>query len=97
MMPRGLNSDRINNPPPPDPRFPADVQFDLVVEGSSLDKLAREGDLIRCIDIKRAGINVASGDIVVIERRRGERAELLAKRVLRQGESIELWSDSTLD
>lgn len=96
-MPRALNSERINNPQPADPRFPADAQFDLIVEGSSLDKLAREGDLIRCVDLERAGIGIANGDIVVIERRRGEGAELLAKRVLKQGEAIEFWSESTLD
>jgi hypothetical protein len=93
-MPRGLNSGRIS-PDAPDPRFPAEAQFDLVVEGSSLDKLAREGELLRCVDI--GNTSVSSGDIVVIERLRGDSLELLGKRALLQGEDLELWSESTLD
>ncbi|WP_424362806.1 hypothetical protein [Methylocystis parvus] len=93
-MPRGLNSEKIC-PNAPDPRFPPDAQFDLVVEGSSLDKLAREGELLRCVDVSSA--SVASGDIVVIERLRGDSLELLGKRALLQGEDLELWSESTLD
>ncbi|MGJ0505917.1 MAG: hypothetical protein ACR652_02035 [Methylocystis sp.] len=95
-MPRGLNGDRIN-PDAPDPRFPAEAQFDLRVEGSSVDKLAREGELLRCVDVDGAGLRVATGDIVVIERQRGEITELIGKRVLRQGDALELWSESTLD
>ncbi len=93
-MPRGLNSEKMN-PDAPDPRFPSDAQFDLVVEGSSLDKLARKGELLRCVDI--GSVRLASGDIVVIERLRGDRLELLGKRALLQGEDLELWSESTLD
>lgn len=93
-MPKALNGDRIDCPEPSDPRFPSEAQFDLVVEGSSLNKLAREGDLIRCVDIERGGIKIENGDIVVIERSRGDARELLAKRVLKQCERYELWSES---
>lgn len=78
-------------------RFPAEAQFDLVVEGSSLNKLAREGDLIRCLDVDLAEVEVRDGDIVAIERRQGEDIELLGKRAIKQGEDLELWSESTLD
>lgn len=93
-MPKGLSSERIDCPCPLDPRFPPEVQFDLVVEGSSLDKFAREGDLIRCVDIERSRVRIENGDIVVIERSRGEALELLGKRVLKQCDQVELWSES---
>ncbi len=96
-MPKGLNSERIASPLPLDPRFPPEAQFDLMVQGSSLDKLAREGDLIRCVDIERGQIKIENGDIVVIERSRGDARELLGKRVLRQCEQVELWSESNHD
>lgn len=96
-MPRGLSCEMIRGPEPLDPRFPADAQFDLVVEGSSLDKMARDGDLIRCVDVEKAGLEISHGDVVVIERRRGEEVLLLGKRALRQGEELELWSESTRD
>lgn len=94
-MPKGLNSERIDCPQPLDPRFPPEAQFDLIVEGSSLNKLAREGDLIRCVDIERGRVKIENGDIVVIERTKGEGRELLAKRVLKQCERYELWSESS--
>lgn len=93
-MPRGLNRERIR-PVAPDPRFPEETQFDLLVEGSSLDKLARQGELLRCVEID--SVSLASGDIVVIERRRGDSLELVGKRALLQGENLELWSESTID
>lgn len=96
-MPAGLRNERLYGPDPQDPRFPAEAQFDLVVEGSSLDKLARQGDLIRCLDVDVAEVEISDGDIVVIERRRGDDIELLGKRAIRQGEDLELWSESTRD
>lgn len=96
-MPTGLRNERLYGPDPQDPRFPAEAQFDLVVEGSSLDKLARQGDLIRCLDVDLAEVEISDGDIVVIERRRGDDIELLGKRAIKQGDDLELCSESTRD
>lgn len=96
-MPKGLNRQRMYSPEPPDPRFPVAAQFDLIVEGSSLDKLAREGARLRCVDVDLDEVEIRHGDVVVIERRKGEETELLGKRALRQGEALELWSESTSD
>jgi hypothetical protein len=96
-MPKGLNKQRMYNPDPPDPRFPGPAQFDLIVEGSSLDKCAREGARLRCIDIDLNNVEILNGDVVVIERCKGGEIELLGKRALRQGEALELWSESTND
>ncbi len=93
-MPKSLSNERIDCPHPPDPRFPPEAQFDLVVEGSSLDKLANEGDLIRCVDIERGRVEIRNGDIVIVERTKGDARELLGKRVLKQCEQVELWSES---
>lgn len=96
-MPKGLNAQRMYSPDPPDPRFPGPAQFDLIVEGSSLDKFAREGARLRCIDVDLNNVEILNGDVVVIERCKGGEIELLGKRALRQGEALELWSESTND
>ncbi len=82
-------------PFPPDPRFPVEAQFDLLVEGSSINKFAQEGDYIRCVDVAKAGIEIQDGDLVVIERIR-ERTlrETSARRVRRNGDRYEFWPES---
>lgn len=43
---------------PPDPRFPIAAQFDLIVEGTSLNKFAQPGDRLRCVDFVKAGVEI---------------------------------------
>ena len=64
-----------------DPRYPADCQFGLVVRGTSVDKFARDGDLLICIDYWKLGIAIHDGDLVVVQRRRdhGSLYEVTAK------------------
>lgn len=81
---------------PPDPRYPIEAQYDLNVRGSSLNRVARDGDMLRCVDIVRAGIEPREGDLVIVKRTRGQLVELTAKRVRRRpGGPIELHPDST--
>jgi len=83
------------NPFPLDPRFPKEVQFDLIVEGSSLNKFAHEGDYLRCVDIDYSGIDILEGDLVVIERTREKSLrELSARRVRINNGRHEFWPES---
>lgn len=81
---------------PPDPRFPIESQFDLVVEGSSINRFAQEGDIIRCVDIRSSGIDVRDGDMVIVERACDTSLrETTAKRLRIKGDVFELWPEST--
>lgn len=80
---------------PPDPRWPAQCQYDLVVKGTSLNRVARDGDYLRCVDIPTTGIAVRDGDLVVVRRLRGGMVETTCKRAKRNGDTIEYWPDST--
>lgn len=56
---------------PPDPGYPVESQYDCSVVGTSIDKLARPGDFLRCVDYALAGVEPEDSDIVVVERRGG--------------------------
>jgi SOS-response transcriptional repressor LexA len=85
------------SPFPPDPRYPIEAQFDLVVDGTSIDRLAPDGYNLRCVDIAKAGIAVRDGDIVVVRRLRagGALVETTVKRWFRKGDKVELRPYST--
>lgn len=84
---------------PADPRFPATDQFDLVVRGTSINRLARDGDHLRCLRIASDPFLLPENELVIVERRRaqGGQVETTAKRLRRRGRVIELWPDSTDD
>lgn len=82
------------SPFPPDPLYPIRSQFDLVVQGTSIDRFARDGDRIRCVKLVESGLEWADGDLVVVERRRDGLLETTAKRIWRKNGSVELWPDS---
>lgn len=72
-----------------------EAQFDLIVENNSLNRFARNGDRIRCIDISIAKIDVEDGDLVVIERHNGgDLKEISAKRLRRLSNRFEFWPES---
>ncbi len=81
---------------PPDPRYHPKDQFDLLVRGSSINRLAREGDYLRCVSLKKTGISAQSGDLVVVERRRAQEGQIetTAKRLRKKEQIIELWPES---
>ena len=77
------------SPFPADQRFPSEAQFDLVVRGNSINRLAHDGDRIRCVSMEASGRDFRDGDLVVVRRRRGALEETTVKRVIRsQGEWI---------
>lgn len=80
-----------------DVRYPTEVQYTLGVRGTSINRTARPGALLICVDIARAGIEVANGDLVVVQRRRaqGGLTEVTAKIFRRKSSTVvELLPDS---
>lgn len=91
-----IDFERDDSPFPPDPNFPVDAQFDLIVRGSSINRFARDGERVRCVDVTKAGIEPLDDDLVIFEQRRegGALIETTAKRIRRRGRMVELWPDS---
>ncbi|MCW2317233.1 SOS-response transcriptional repressor LexA (RecA-mediated autopeptidase) [Rhodoblastus acidophilus] len=81
---------------PPLPEYPIDAQFDLLVRGTSLNRIARDGDLLRCVSTTKADIAARTNDIVVVERYRKQEGEVetTAKRFKRADGRYELWPAS---
>ncbi|MHA7777375.1 LexA family protein [Roseibium sp. M-1] len=79
-----------------DLRYPGEYQYLLQINGESLNRIARNGDLILCLDYLDAGIEIKSGDLVVVERSRdgGHTIERTAKRIVRRNGDIELRPES---
>ncbi|WP_346908501.1 S24 family peptidase [uncultured Roseibium sp.] len=79
-----------------DRRFPPNAQYLLRIRGESMNRIARDGDLILCLDFMQAGIELKSGDVAVVERSRdgGHTIERTAKRVVRHNDRIELRPES---
>jgi hypothetical protein len=69
------------NPFPPDPRYPEQSQFDLIVEDSSVDRFAVAGSRLRCLEVSALGRDIREGDLVVIERRRADITEMTARSI----------------
>ncbi|WP_299479315.1 XRE family transcriptional regulator [uncultured Roseibium sp.] len=79
-----------------DSRFPIELQYLLRINGESLNKLAQSGDLILCFDYGQAGVEIQSGDLVVVERSRdgGHTIERTAKRVVQSLNGVQLLPES---
>jgi transcriptional regulator with XRE-family HTH domain len=81
-------------PVAPDPSYPSDAQYALRVRGTSVDRVAKDGSIIVCVDIMAAGIEVRNNDLVVVERRRGSIVETTVKRLRKGKGGLELWPES---
>lgn len=83
-------------PVPPDPRWPYAEQFALVVRGSSIDRIAQDGDILSCVSLRAIGREPEDGELVVVERTRfgGQMRETTAKILRRAGARVELWPES---
>lgn len=81
---------------PPDPRYPVAAQFDLLVEGPSINRFAQDGDMLRCVHITKAGLEIRDGDLVIVERTRDSSLrETTAKRLkIRPNGIYEFWPES---
>jgi SOS-response transcriptional repressor LexA len=66
---------------PFDPRYPADWQYAFLVRGTSINRVASDGDFLVCLDIGRSREPARDGDFVVIERHRDGLHEISARRI----------------
>lgn len=80
---------------PRDSRYPQVAQFVLVVEGESVNRVARDGDRLLCVDIDMLGLPPAQGDLVLIERVGAMGTETSIRRLRWLGRRIALSFDST--
>lgn len=79
-----------------DRRFPLGLQYLLRIKGESMNRIARDGDLVLCLDFAGAGNEIRSGDMVIVERSRdgGHTIERTAKRAMHRAGGIELHPES---
>jgi hypothetical protein len=79
---------------PPDPRFGVADQFDVIVEGASINRFARHGSLLRCVEIGDATLAPEPDDFVIVERSRVDTVETTARKYRQTPGGLELWFDS---
>jgi DNA-binding XRE family transcriptional regulator len=84
-------------PIPGDSRYPAGTVFGLEVEGSSLNLIAKPGDVLVCASIYSGIAEVNENDLVIVQRTRfgGLLHEVTAKRVRRADGKFLLVPEST--
>lgn len=81
---------------PLDSRYPPGSVYGLLVRGTSINKIAEDGEILVCLSLAN-GFDVADSDLVIVERRRAQEGllEVTAKRVrIAVGGGIELWPES---
>lgn len=76
--------------------YPLEWQYAFVVDGESLNRTARHGDRLICLDLRDAGADFNDGDLVIVERSRfaGQMVERTAKRARKTLAGFELWPES---
>jgi len=81
---------------PADPRFSISAQFDLKVQGTSINLMAPEGHYLRCVKLFEFGMELQDGDIVIVQRTRDSSlVETTAKAIKKSRTGIELWPRSS--
>lgn len=83
-------------PVQPDSRWPVEAQYGLMVRGTSLNRVALDGDILACVDAIAARYRPREDDLVIVEMRRnaGLLRQMTAKRYMRLKTHVELWPDS---
>lgn len=78
------------------PEWPREGQYGLRVRGTSINRRAGDGDILRCIDIAVTGIEVREGDLVIVQRERPDGLrEVTAELFFQEGATVRLEPDST--
>jgi SOS-response transcriptional repressor LexA len=79
-----------------DPGYPRDAQYGLIVRGTSINRIAADGDVLHCLDLGIVSLDVEDDDLIIAERRRAQagQKEVTAKRIHRRGRMIILSPDS---
>lgn len=81
----------------PLPQYPEGAVYCLTVRGDSLDRVARPGSTLVCVDLVESGRSFKDGDLVIVERARAQNGllEMTAKRVRAVRGGFELYPEST--
>lgn len=76
--------------------YPVDMQIAYIVDGESLNKIARNGDVLVCLDLIASRVSIMDNDLVIVEMTKhgGEFVDRSAKRVRRTKTGFELWPES---
>lgn len=74
--------------------YPLEAQYALRIVGNSVDRVAKDGAIIHCVDVARAGLMPRDGDLVCVERGRAGLQEMTVKRIRMGKEGLELWPES---
>lgn len=82
---------------PASPAHSAANQIAFAVNGTSLNKVANDGDILVCLDFRKTAVTLKDGDLIVVERSRynGQQIERTAKRLRKTLRGFELWPEST--
>lgn len=83
-------------PVTPDPRYRTAAQFGVKVRGTSINKIAQDGDVLICVSTDETTLEPNEGDLVIVRRIRHQGAliETTAKEFRKNGH-FELWPVST--
>jgi SOS-response transcriptional repressor LexA len=81
---------------PAAPGEPAEWQYAFTVEGNSLNRIAKSGSILVCLDFIKSRVEIQDSDLVIVERSRfgGQMVERTGKRVRKTTSGFELWPDS---
>jgi len=76
--------------------YPVSFQKAYIVDGESLNKIARHGDVLICLDLINSGVSILENDLVIVEMTKhdGEFVDRSAKRVRKTKNGYELWPES---
>ena len=76
--------------------YPLEWQQAYIVDGESLNRVAKSGDRLVCLDLVAAQMGVEHNDLVIVERSRfgGQMVERMAKRARKTIDGFELWPES---
>ena len=71
-----------------------DAQFQILVVGNMVDKIAQDGDTLHCVQASAAGAEPQDGDLVVIDHADGDDCRLVIRRLRRIGDLWEFRHES---
>lgn len=79
-----------------DPRFPAESQYLIKVEGNSMDLVAEDGSFAHCVDFPATGRSFQDGNLVLAVRTKTDGTqETTIKLIKLKNGKIELWPRSS--
>lgn len=86
----------VNQFVPADMQYPTLWQCAYRVEGNSLNRIAKPGSILICVDLIKSDVSISDNDLVIVERTRfsGQMMERTAKRVRKVISGYELWPES---